>query len=132
MLPGPGEELDLGRWVVGDEFVNEYLGAVDDTSPIYGELGVAPSMALAARALGALLEALSLPAGTIHAAQELRSRRAVRLGEEVSCVATLSRAIRRGDWCFVSAEFTLYGSGGDAVLAGNSSILLPVVEVKGE
>ena len=68
MLPAPGDELNLGQWVVGRDFVEEYLRAVDDGSSIYRELDIVPPMALAARALGALLKELALPPGTIHAA----------------------------------------------------------------
>ena len=132
MLPTPGEELNLGSWVVGREFVEEYVRAVEDVSSIYRELGVAPTTALAARALGALLEQLSLPPGSIHAAQELECKRMVRLGEEVSCTARLSRPIHRGNWRFISADFTLCGVDGEALLSGKSTVLVPMDEVQGE
>lgn len=125
MLPAPGEELHLGRWVVDDEFVQEYLGAVEDSSPIYGEVDAVPPLALAARALGALLEELSLPPGTIHGAQELDCRRTVRQGEEVSCIATPSRPMRRGDWQFLTFDFTVYGANDEPVVSGKSTVLIP-------
>ena len=125
MLPAPGEELNLGWWVVGDEFVKEYLGAVEDSSPIYGEIDAVPPMALAARALGALLEELSLPPGTIHGAQELDCRRMVQNGEVVSCIARPSRPMRRGDWQFLTFDFTLYGANDEPVLSGKSTVLIP-------
>ena len=125
MLPAPGEELNLGRWVVDDEFVQEYLGAVEDSSPIYGEADAVPPLALAARALGALLEELSLPPGTIHGAQELDCRRMVRHGEEVSCIARPSRPLRRGDWQFLTFDFTLYGADDEPVVSGKSTVLIP-------
>ena len=131
MLPAPGQQLDLGQWAVGPDFVEQYLGAVGDGSSIYGELDVAPPMALAARALGALLQELALPPGTIHAAQELECRRMVRVGERVSCSAKLSRPLQRGGWQFVSAEFTLSGDNGEAVLGGKSTVLIPPEEVTG-
>ena len=125
-LPAPGEELNLGRWAVRAEAVEEYLTAVEDDSLVYRELGVVPPMALAARALGALLEELSLPPGTIHASQEIDCRRMVNPDEEVSCVAALSRPMRRGDWQLVSADFTVHGAGGETVLVGKATVLVPV------
>ena len=119
------EEFHLGRWALDEDFASEYLRVVEDGSPVYGELGVVPPMALAARAMGALVDALSLPPGTIHAAQELHCRRLVRLGEEVSCVATLSRPVRRGDWRFIVAEFSLRAASGETVLSGKSTVLVP-------
>ena len=125
MLPAPGQELNLGTWVIDRKFVEGYLGAIEDDSPIYGELGVVPPLALAARAMGALLEALRLPPGTLHAAQELDCKRTVVLGEEVVCVAKLSRPISRGEWQFISAEFSLNGKDGDVLLGGKSTVLVP-------
>ena len=125
MLPAPGEELNLGWWVVGDEFVKEYLGVVGDSSSIYDEIDVVPPMALAARVLGALLKELSLPPGTIHGAQELDCKRMVQNGEEVSCVARPSRPMRRGDWQFLTFDFILYGTNNEPVLSGKSTVLIP-------
>ena len=132
MLPEPGEELDLGRWVVGRDFVDDYLAAVEDTSPTYAELDAVPAMALAARALGALLKELALPPGTIHAAQELDFRRLVKAGQEVSCIASISKPRRRGEWQFVSAQFTLRSTGGEALMGGKSTVLVPVDQVADE
>ncbi len=128
MLPEPGEEFSLGCWVVGPDLAGEYLKAVGDSSSIYQELGVAPPMVLAARVLAALLEELELPPGTIHASQELDCRRTVNLGEEVSCMAKLSRPMRRGGWRFISADFAVHGPGGDAILMGKTNVLVPVEE----
>ena len=125
-MAAPGQKVNLGRWAVGEDFVREYLSAVDDGAGIYRELGAVPPMALAARALGALLSELALPPGTIHAAQDLDSRKMVRIGDEVSCIARLSRPSRRGAWEFISADFTLYGNAGQTLLSGKSTVLVPV------
>ena len=131
MLPAPGQELNLGTWVIDRTFVERYLGATEDDCPIYRELGVAPPLALAARALGALLEVLQLPPGTLHAAQELDCKRTVGLGEEVACVAKLSRPISRGEWQFVSADFSLSGKDGEVLLGGKSTVLVPASKTGG-
>ena len=131
MIPAPGVKLELGTWVVGPDSADEYLKAVDDSLPIYAKLDVVPPLALAARALAALLKELSLPPGTLHAAQELHSLGMVRRGEEITCAARLSRPIARGGWQFISAEFTLYRSGGEAAIAGKTTVLVPLVDGKG-
>ena len=130
MLPVPGEQLNLGRWELGHEFVEGYLSAVGDRSPVYVELEAVPPLALAARALGALLQVLSLPPGTVHAAQEMNCKELARLGDEVSCTARLSRAIRRGDWRFMSAEYVLCRADGEVLLEGKSNVLIPVSEAE--
>ena len=63
MLPLAGDSVELGQWTVGSEFVAEYLGVVEDRSTLYGELDIVPPMALAACAVGALVEQLALPLG---------------------------------------------------------------------
>ena len=125
MLPLAGDSVELGQWTVGSEFVAEYLGVVEDRSTLYGELDIVPPMALAACAVGALVEQLALPPGTVHAAQELESRRLVRVGEQVTCRASVSKPRQRGGWEFVSADFTLSDTDGQAVLEGKSTVLMP-------
>lgn len=125
MLPTAGEQFDLGRLAVERAWVAKYLEAVADSSPIYTQLNAAPPMALAAHVLGALIEKLSLPPGTIHATQELECMSMITLGQEVSCTATLSRPLQRGEWSFVAAQFTVVGQGGEALLAGKSTVMVP-------
>ena len=117
-------QIDLGCWRVSEEWVGEYLEAVGDSLPIYLQLGLAPPLALAARALGALLERLDLPAGAIHSLQEIQTRKAVGFGEEIGGVAHLRPARRRGDLQFVTAEFTLRNEAGDEVQTGKSTVLV--------
>ena len=129
MLPAPGEEIDLGQRVIGREFVDSYLSSVEGRLPIYDELDAAPPLALASYVIGELLQKLSLPAGTIHATQELDCRRLVMIGDMVSCVARLSRPVRRGDWQFVSVKFTMCRDDSQVVLEGKTTILVPAKEV---
>ena len=124
--------LNLGRWTVDRRFLEGYLDATFDASPIYEELGVVPPLALAARAIGALLEELSLPAGTVHAAQELDYKRLVKLGEEVTCMANLSRLSTRGDWHFIAVSFTMSGKDGQVLVGGKSTVLAPASESEGD
>ena len=125
MWPVPGEDFDLGRWVVDGGEMRQYLEAVGDSSSIYQELDVVPPMALAARALGALVSKLALPSGTIHASQELSCHRTVRTLEEVSCTARLSRPMTRAGRTLVAVEFTLHDSLGEPVMSGKSTVLVP-------
>jgi acyl dehydratase len=125
MLPPPGEDIYLGKWVVDRTYLEEYLSASEDNLPLYEEIGAAPPMALGARAVGSLVRELSLPPGTLHASQELDCHRMVRLGEEVSCTARLSRPVKRRGWLFVTASFTIYGADGELVLTGRSAVSLP-------
>ncbi len=117
-------DIDLGYWRVTKDWVDEYLEAVGDSLPIYLQLGVAPPLALAARALGALLERLDLPAGAIHSLQEIQTRKAVGFGEEISGVAHLRPARQRGDLQFITADFILRNGAGDEVQTGKNMVLV--------
>ena len=125
MLSTAGEQLDLGRLKVERAWVADYLNAVADDSSIYTEMNVAPPMALAAHVLGALIEKLPLPPGTIHATQELECMGIVTLDQEVSCTATLSRPLQRGEWRFVAAKFTVVSLDGVTLLEGKSTVMVP-------
>ena len=127
-----GRELDLGTWLLGEEFVEAYLAAVENTSVIYDDTGVVPPMAVAARALGALIEALQLPPGTIHASQELECKGVLQMGDEVRCVGRVSRPRRRGDWSLMTAEFAVSMMGGGSIVAGKSTVLVPASEAVSE
>ena len=131
MLPKQGGEVDLGRWVMEPDLVGSYLDATGDGSDIYRELNMVPPMALVAIAIGALLRKLGLPPGTVHAAQELECVRGVRQGEEVTCIASLSRPARREAWSILSASLTLYAADGERLLGGRSTVLVPVNEADG-
>ena len=117
---------------MGRESAEEYLGAVEDRLPIYADLGVVPPLSLAARVLGALLNRLGLPGGTIHATQELSCKRMVKQGEEVSCVARLSRPVSRGNWRFLSVDFTVYAAEREHVLGGKTTVLVPAEGLGGK
>ncbi len=119
------QEVDLGRWTVTPEFVNDYLAAVEDGGGLYREKGLAPPMALAARTLGLLIEKLELPPGTVHTSQETRSQKAVALGQEVSGWAKTSRPFTKGQWQFLSVSFALRCDGEEA-LTGKTTVMSPV------
>ena len=128
MLTTAGEELDLGGLKVDQHSISSYLGAVGDESSIYLELNAAPPMALAAHILSTLIDVLSLPPGTIHAAQEIECRRLVGFGQEVSCSATLSKPMRRGEWSIIAARFTAVSQDGEILLEGKTTVMVPTPE----
>jgi acyl dehydratase len=107
------------------ERVQQYLMAVGDTSSLYFETGLAPPLALAAYAVGALLEKLNLPTGTIHTVQEVETLAPISFGEVISGAARVGRPKRMGDRQFISASFTLVNGRGQRVLAGASTVAVP-------
>ena len=128
MPPVTTQGVDLGQWVITQDFLDEYLEAVEDQSAVYQEVRVAPPLALAAQVLGLLLEKLSLPPGAVHTSQEVYFQRAVKVGEEVRCSAKTLRPLQRGQWRFLSTDFVLSDKAGEAVLKGKTTVMVPAKE----
>ena len=116
--------VELGRWEVREDFIAEYLAAVDDGQKDYGEHRLVPPLALTALALGALLEKLNMPAGAIHSLQEVETRRGLQWGETVAGTATLQRPRRRGNLQFIIAEYVITDHGGAPVQVGKTTVLV--------
>lgn len=135
---GQDEEIDLGAWDVTGELVREYTQAVGDSLPLYFQCQLAPPLALAAWALGRLLNHMKLPSGAIHSLQEMESVRAVRFGETVSASVQMSKPRRRGGLEFITAAYSIRcgseNSGPEdpghsrPVLTGKTTVLVPVPE----
>jgi 3-hydroxybutyryl-CoA dehydratase len=119
-----GTQLDLGSWRVTEESVEEYLRAVGDKLPLYFDLGLTPPIALAAGALGALLQRLDLPPGAVHSFQEIEALGPVPFGGEVTGTASLSPPRRRGDLEFITTGFSLSEGTGRQILSGKSTVLV--------
>lgn len=120
-----GAGIDLGRWTVSAEWVRSYLAAVGDDPAARPELDAAPPLALCAWALGAMLEKLSLPAGTIHSIQEMESLAAVAVGQEISGEAVPERPRSRGGLQFTTVGYTLRDGAGRPVQTGKTTVLTP-------
>jgi 3-hydroxybutyryl-CoA dehydratase len=119
-----GAQLDLGSWRVTEASVEEYLRAVGDTLPLYFELGLAPPIALAAGALGALLQRLDLPPGAVHSFQEIEALGPIPFGADITGTASLRPPRRRGDLEFITAAFSLREGTGRRALSGKSTVLV--------
>ncbi len=117
--------IDLGSWTLSEESVREYLDAVGDNQGIYAEAGLAPPLALCAWALGAMLEKMSLPAGTIHSIQEMEVVEGVNVGEVVHGEAVPERARSRGGLRFMTVGYTLENGAGEVVQRGKTTVLTP-------
>lgn len=119
-------DIDLGCWQLTEEKLRQYLAAVGDAPDLYLQHGLAPPLALSAYALGALLDKLNLPPGTIHSTQEMAVIAPVAIGQEVSGRAGLERPRRRGGWQFITVTYTLHDGSGATVQTGKTTVLTPI------
>ena len=57
--------------------------------------------------------------------QEMEFKDAVRVGENLRCIASLASNNIRGDWRFMVVNLSVLRSSGDQVMEGKSTIILP-------
>ena len=66
-----GQEFPPATFQVDSTIVADYLKAIEEDNVLYQDTGLVPPMAVAALALKALINAISMPPGTIHVSQDL-------------------------------------------------------------
>ncbi len=126
----PATPLDLSK-----DAIIRLLDSLEATLPedVGGDELVPPS-ALASLALGALLSHVTLPAGTLHASQDIRMERAVPIGAKAVWEADVSAVSSRGSMAFVTVDFTVrrgelapaLGDNADEILAtGSGTVMFP-------
>ena len=123
-----GQQLSSQSLTLDAESVGAYTAAVDDASNPSTADGapLVPPMAIAALALSAVINALQIPGGTIHASQELGFGAAVPVGATLDCTATLAQNSVRRNWRFLVVNMEATAKSGDVVMEGKSTIMLPV------
>ena len=120
-----GYEFHPSRYTLDYPSVAAYLRAVEDASSLYQDTELVPSMAIAAYAMAALSESISLPSGTIHASQELEFIDTVGINDTLTSYARVSRQQSRGKFHLLSINFNVLNQRQKAVLAGKTSFILP-------
>ena len=121
----PDTTIDLGRWEITADAVQEYLSAVGDDLPVYFETGIAPPLMLAARVVGLLLDKLSLPDGAIHSRQDVETVNAPRIGTNLYAIARVEPARARDGMRFITVNYTVAEVAGSDVMRGRTTVLLP-------
>lgn len=120
-----GQDLGKAGFRLEASMVREYLSAVEDSSELYKEGTLVPPTAIAALGVRAILEELSLPPGTLHAAQELTMHRAAAAEDAVICKARVAQSSERQGWQFVVVEFTIADDEANEILDGRTTLLVP-------
>lgn len=102
-----------------------YLSAVEETSRLYQYTELIPPMAIAAFAMAALSESISLPPGVIHVSQEVEFIDTVSIKDTFTSFAKVARKQKRGKLCLLTIDLTVFKEKQKAVLAGKTSFMLP-------
>jgi hypothetical protein len=119
-----GHELPSTTFGLTRDDVRAYLDAVADANSVYVDTGLAPPLAVAARALGALLEVLELPDGTLHTGQEVEAHGGVPIDSELSLSGRIAQRSERAGMVICALEFAVQRDGTTA-LSGRTTVLTP-------
>lgn len=122
-----GKQISSESVTLHAKAVGDYMAAVEDTSNPTASDGtvLVPPMAIAALALSAVINALQIPGGTVHASQELGFGASVSVGETLECTATLAQNSVRRNWRFLVVNLEAISADGFVAMEGKSTIMLP-------
>ena len=119
-----GHEFEPFSITIAPDHIRAYREAAADRLPLYESESVAPPLAVAALALGVLLEAVQLPGGSLHINESLRFQRAVPLGATVECRASLAQRSQRAGFvvAVIESRITLDG---EPALVARATVMSP-------
>ena len=120
-----GHEFAATTFALSRDGVARYLEAVADANAVYLERGLAPPLAVAALALGSLLDVIELPAGTLHTGQEVDVHAGVPIDTTLTLTGRIAQRSERAGLVISVIEFdvTQVGAAGPA-LTGHSTVLV--------
>ena len=122
-----GTTLDRIEFALDDRYTRRYLGAITGHSQDSVVVESVPPHGIATRAVLALLEYLSLPAGTVHVSQSITSHAKAMVDTKLSMVTTVTqiRAVR--GYMHISLSFDIYdnSSVGRLLVQGDTVVMVP-------
>lgn len=119
-----GHRFESTSFTVDADKTRAYLDATGDTLPLYEELNAVPPLAVAALALGALMEVIELPDGTLHGNETLQAHAVVPRGATLTCTPVVTRNSTRAGTVFLTFEFEIQHEG-TPVITARSNVLFP-------
>ena len=120
-----GYEFEPSGFRLDDGAVAAYLEAVEGDKDIYREKGIVPPMAVAALAMAAMAEGISMPAGAVHVSQDLRFLSTVGINEALTSYAKVNRKMERGKFHMLTIGISVLNQKQTVVLSGETSFILP-------
>jgi len=120
-----GYEFPKTSFSISTADLHAYLDAVEDPTAVYRERGLAPPLAVAARAIRSLLAATELPVGTLHTGQEIESHRACPIDALLTFSGRVAQRSVRAGLVISIIEFAIATEDGAAVLTGRTTVLAP-------
>lgn len=107
------------------EYVDAYLSATNDTSSAYDDAGLAPPLAVATRALGALLSVIELPPGSLHTGQEIEMRAGVPMSAKLTLSGKIAQRSERAGMIISVLQFDVtVNDGAEPALTGRTTVMM--------
>ena len=119
-----GHTFDPIRFTVTPDDSRAYRDATGDTLALYDEQAAVPPLAVAAFALGALMEVIDLPDGTLHGNESMQSHALVPVGETLTCTPRVTRNSTRAGMVFTTFELEVTHDGAPMVTS-RATVLYP-------
>ena len=107
------------------EYVHAYVSATRDSSTAYDEAGLAPPLAVAARAVGALLAVVELPPGSLHTGQEIEMRAGVPMSAKLTLSGKIAQRSERAGMIISVLQFDVtVNDGTEPALTGRTTVMM--------
>jgi len=120
-----GYQFPATSYKLDSSTVATYLKAVEDTSCLYQDTQLVPPMAIAAYAMAALSQNISLPPGVIHVSQELEFISTVSVNDSLTSYAKVGRKQSRGKLHLLAIDLDVLNQNQEVVLTGKTTFILP-------
>ena len=121
-----GHEFPATGLQITAEDALAYLDAVQDANSVYQDCGLAPPLAVAALALGALLDLMELRPGALHTGQQFESAAGVPFGASLTMNGRIAQRSERAGLIVSAIEFEVTIAGADApALTGRTTVMAP-------
>ena len=121
-----GYEFKPSGFCIDRNSMDKYLDAVDGDKSLYEKDNIVPPMSIAALAMTAMAERLSMPPGAVHVSQDIQFLGTVRIDEELTSLARVNRIVNRGKIHMLSIGINVINEKNISVLAAETSFILPV------
>ena len=125
-----GYEFPATGLQITAEDILAYVDAVQDANSVYQDCGLAPPLAVAARALGQLLQMLELPPGTLHTGQQFESADGVPVGASLTLSGRIAQRSKRAGLIITVIEFEVTIAPASAGTAPASAEKMPALAGK--
>ncbi len=121
-----GHEFSPPPFDLTRAYLDAYASATRDTNTVYDEAGLAQPLAVATRALGALLGEVELPPGSLHTGQEIEMRTGIPTAAKLRLSGRIAQRSERGGLIIAVLQFDVTADdGSEPALTGRTTVVMP-------